>query len=157
VDATETARLCRMIASLSPATAKLFDEYTPAMWHKVLADIHIKDALEALERVAARTPWIGTAEICAEVAVIRKARLQASDAADELVPNVDPDDLESYRAERRAIMRAAADGILDPEAYAASGRTLSGVPARKAIGAHSGSEPVMAAIRSGLGKQVPRG
>jgi hypothetical protein len=41
------------------------------------------------------------------------------EAAEKLTPNVPPDDPARYAAERRAITRAAADGTLDPVAYAA--------------------------------------
>lgn len=40
-------------------------------------------------------------------------------AAEKLTPNVSPDDPKGFAAERRAITRAAADGTLDVEAYAA--------------------------------------
>lgn len=40
-------------------------------------------------------------------------------AAEKLTPNVSPDNPALFAAERRAITRAAADGTLDPVAYAA--------------------------------------
>lgn len=146
MNAKETTRLCRIITSLNPA--QKFDAETPGVWHAVLVNIPIGDALDAVKVIAQRSPWISTADICAEVGRIRKSRVQASKAVDELVPNVDPDDPVAFKAERLAIMRAAADGHLDPEAYAASGQTLSGVPARRAIGAGGSADQVREAIRS---------
>ncbi len=129
MNATETSKLCRVIASLAPA--QKFDDETPAFWSLVLADVTYADASEAVKRLARRIPFIGTADICAEVAVIRKARVQSAEAADELVPNVDPDNAHAFIAERRAIMQAAADGVLDVAAYAAGGVTLTGVEPRR--------------------------
>lgn len=154
MNALETAKLCRIITSLNPA--QRFDEETPTVWHAVLVEVALDDALESVKRIARRSPWISAADICAEVRLIRRDRLRASAAADELVPNVDPDDIEAFKAERLAIMRAAADGSLDPEAYAASGRTLTGVPPRRAIGAGGTPDDVRRAIRAGVTtKRIP--
>lgn len=149
MNAAETNKLCRVIAGLAPA--QKFDDETPAFWCTVLADVAYADASEAVKRLARRIPFIGTADICAEVAALRKARVQAADAADELVPNVDPDDAHAFIAERRAIMQAAADGVLDIETYAAGGFTLTGVePRRPRAEMTADPERADAIIRAGV-------
>jgi hypothetical protein len=151
VNATETARLCRIITSLAPQ--QKFDDDTPAVWHAVLVDVNVADALEAVKILARTRPFIGTSEICEQVRLIRKAR---TEEAAGVVPNVDPDDIPAFLAEQRAIFGAAADGTLDPQRYAEGGWTLSGAApriARKALG-DGQPERLLTMIETGV--QLPR-
>jgi hypothetical protein len=144
----EVHRLCRIIGELAPA--QKFTEDTPVMWEAVLADVTLADALEALKAIAKRQPFIAPSDICAEVGAMRRARLQHSVDADGLLPNVDPDDVASWAIERRAILAAAAAGVLNPEAYTASGQTLSGVPAMNAVTGEPRPDAVRRAIAAGV-------
>jgi hypothetical protein len=65
---------------------------------------------------------------------------------DRVVPNVDPDDVEAWLAERRALIAAVAAGTVDPDAYARSGRTLTGAPA---VAANSPAAPNLRVIPGG--------
>lgn len=105
MNATETARLCRVIASLAPA--QRFDEETPAVWHAVLIDVQIADALEAVKVIARRDRFVAPADIVTEVRKIRAERLAASD---RILPDVDPDDVPGWLAARRSALAALADG-----------------------------------------------
>lgn len=146
----ETARLCAVIGGVIPQ--QKFEPDTPTFWQAVLDDITLTDGLEAVKRLARRQPYIGTHDICREVSVIRRARIAALDEADQLVPNVDPDDVHAFKAEQRALMAAAAAGTLDVERYAAGGFTLTGATPRRplAIGADEATSAadVRDAIRS---------
>lgn len=46
-----------------------------------------------------------------------------------VTPNVDPDNVEAWVAERQALIAAVRAGTVDLAEYAASGQTLTGVPA----------------------------
>jgi hypothetical protein len=112
VNATETAKLCDIISSLCPA--QRFDENTPAVWHAVLVDIRIEDALDAVKHLASRQPFIGASDICQQVKAIRRDRIERS-GVDGLAFN-SPE-------ERRALIQAAGDGTLD-EHLQAEGRAM---------------------------------
>lgn len=121
----EAVRLCQVIKALCPSQA--FEDETPAVWHAVLADLPLADALEALKVVAQTERYVTPSDLIKAAKKIRSQRwgkaIQALPA-----PNVDPDDAEAYRRELRALERAAYDGTLDVEAYEAGGATLSGAP-----------------------------
>lgn len=51
-----------------------------------------------------------------------------------VAPNVDPDDVEAWVAERQALIAAVRAGAVDLAEYARSGRTLTGAPAWPANG-----------------------
>lgn len=157
VNLAETTKLCKILASLLPA--QKFEADTPTVWCGVLDGIQYVDAIEAVTRLARRMPFIGTSEICSEVAAIRKSRVQAADAVDELVPNVDPDDPAAYNAERRALMQAAADGSLDADEYASGGVTLTGTDPwrpRETTAISARPERVRAIIEGRPLRSVPR-
>jgi hypothetical protein len=135
VDATETARICRLIASLIPA--QHFDDQTPLIWAAVLEGVRFEDALEGLKALARTHAFISAKDVLDQVAVIRKSRMQAAEEADGLVPNVDPDDTSAFLAERRAILAAAADGTLDIASYEAGGWTLTGAAPRRLAGSQT--------------------
>lgn len=122
MNAAETIRLCRVISGLKPA--QKFDDETPVFWHPVLEDITLTDALDAVKVLAREERFIDTSDIVQRVAIARQARAKID--ADTLVPNIDPDEVEAYRAERQAIIAAAASGTLDADQYAAGGTTLTG-------------------------------
>lgn len=148
MDIAETIRLCRVIASLKPA--QKFDPETPAFWQPVVADIGLAEALEAVKQLAREERFIDTSDIVKRVTATRQTRAMAE--ADSLVPNVDPDDVAGFLAERRAIVAAAGAGILDAAQYAAGGITLSGAPPRRAraITAAADPERMVNIIESGV-------
>jgi hypothetical protein len=131
VNTKEVTRLCRVIAAMCPA--QRFDTETPATWALILAHIRYTDAQQAVVAIAARERFVSPSDIIAEVRRTRRGRLEA--VADTLEPNVDPDEVATYIAEKRALLAAAADGTLDADAYRDGGYTLTGAEPRKAIGA----------------------
>lgn len=148
MDLPETVRLCRVIASLKPA--QKFDPETPAFWQPVVADIGLAEALEAVKQLAREERFIDTSDIVKRVTSTRQTRAMAE--ADSLVPNVDPDDVAGFLAERRAIVAAAGAGILDAAQYAAGGITLAGGAPRRArsITAAADPERMVNIIESGV-------
>lgn len=127
----EATKLCRIIASLIPS--QKFDDETPAMWSVPLADMPLADAQAAVRRLVKVQRYIGVADLYSEVSAIRQQRL-SDDKTDTIVPNVDPDDAEAYRAELAAIRVAIGSGAFDPDQYAAGGMTLSGAVPMRALG-----------------------
>lgn len=153
MNATETVRLCRIITSLAPQ--QKFDDDTPAVWHAVLIDVTLSDALTAVKILARTRPFIGTSEICEQVHLLRKARLEE---AAGVVPNVDPDDIPAFLAEQRAIYAAAGAGSLDTTRYGEGGWTLTGapprLPRRALAGAIEDPERLVSILETGA--QLPR-
>lgn len=155
MDIDETTRICRLIAGLIPA--QRFEEETPLIWAAVLADVRIEDGFEAVKRLARTHNFIGAKDVLDQVAAIRRARMQAADEADGLVPNVDPDDAAAFLAERRAILAATADGTLNVEAYAAGGWTLTGAPPRRLAGEEFQTRELAGRVKAvGSGMRTPR-
>lgn len=106
---SETARICRAIASMKPA--QRFDDETPAFWQLALADVRYEDARDAVVGLARNRGFIGTDDIVTEV---RRIRTERTKAADRILPDVDPDDVHAWLAARRAGVTALADGRTDP-------------------------------------------
>lgn len=126
MNATETAHLCRVVSALAPA--QKFDDETPAVWHAVLVDIRLPDALEAVKLIARRERFIAPSDIAAEVARLRRERLEH---ADRVLPDVDPDDVKGWLEARRAGIKALADGAEPPPAAPAGeldGRVRAAIP-----------------------------
>lgn len=73
MNATEAAILCRYVKAACPQQA--IDEYTPAAWGDLLADIRLEDAKVAVRAVVSRQPFIAPAEIRDEVKRIRAKRI----------------------------------------------------------------------------------
>lgn len=139
----ETARLCRIIAALSPS--QKIDADTPDVWQVVLADVTLSDALEAAKAIAKRQPYIAPADLVNEARRLRTHRL---DDVGVPTPNVDPDDAGAYAEELRALTAAVASGQMDRAArarYDAGGMTLTGAQPKYALGSQMRSRPAIAA------------
>lgn len=106
-------------------------------WADNLADIELPQAIEGLKRFRRARPdaRVTVWHVITEVRTLRAEAIQHGSRIDELVPNVNPDDVTTFRDEIRAIRSAAGSNVLDVDSYQQSGETLSGAPAVKAIGA----------------------
>jgi hypothetical protein len=101
-------------------------------WHEVIGDLRFQDCIEAV-KVHRRqsTDWLQVGHIRALVKQIRDDRI---DRTEMPIPNVDPDDPAAGIDEIRALRKAIGDGTFDADAYAKGDITLSGHPARHALG-----------------------
>lgn len=93
---------------------------TPEAWHLLIGDLAIEDVRACFRDLAAEK-WIEPDTIRAAVRRLRRDRLQRL-GFDELCPQVDPDDVTRWAAERRALRDAIASGRMGPDdvvAYAA--------------------------------------
>lgn len=105
----EAIDLSQYVAALCPG--QRFNEFTPDAWTEVLAPYDAGDARRAVVQLARRTPFIAPAEIIREIQAMRNARIEAAN----LVYDGDPDETpEESVARRRALIRAAGDGQLQP-------------------------------------------
>lgn len=103
---TECVMVTRLVQQVCPA--QKLGEDTPQVWHPLLADLRVADAVEAVRRVGMRQPFIAPSEIRAEVRVIRGERVAHADAT--FTPVCDPDDLVAYRRELAEHRRRVGDG-----------------------------------------------
>lgn len=108
---TEAVTLCRLVKGACPQQA--FDQYTPDMWAKILADVRFVDAEEAVVRIVARSPWCSPSEIIAEVKKMRAKRIE------EFGPihppaDIDPDNWRAFQEWLASTERQIADGELKP-------------------------------------------
>jgi len=104
MNATETVRLCRAIAACCPS--QKFEEETPDVWHPVLEDIRLVDALEVLKLLAREQQYISTTDIVQAVRKLRNDRL-ARAAQPVPPPNLTPGQQSAWTRNWR---RAVADG-----------------------------------------------
>lgn len=128
----ELEQITRGIKALCPA--QKWDEYTPDLWLGVLQRVRYADATVALERLAARQPWIGPSDIVREVSAIRGGRLERVLVEPNDVPGVSSCD------EERALRKAIADGTMDQAQalrYTAWGGSLHLESQRQAVGART--------------------
>ncbi len=107
---SECVKLTRLIQNICPA--QKLDEYTSDAWFPLLDDIAIGDALDAMNRLGRRQPFIAPHDIRAEVKVIRRERVDKADAT--FVPTCDPDDTAAYNRQLLAHRRAIGDGAIEP-------------------------------------------
>jgi hypothetical protein len=108
----ESLRLTRIVIAACPQ--QKMDEFTPDIWHEMLADLQFEDCRAAVVAVGRRQPFISPSEIRKEVQSIRDDRIRRAHIT---VPaaDADPDDirlwLESVRAENKRIAEGAAPQI----------------------------------------------
>lgn len=74
-----------------------------------------------------------------------------------VAPNVDPDDVEAWVAERQALIAAVRAGMVDLAEYARSGRTLTGAPAWPANGVDEPRRRLRVVPDSPRARPVPSG
>lgn len=72
----ETEQVWAAVMQVCPS--QRFDDHTPEAWHFVLGDLDHGDAITAVRSLARRLRYIGTSDICGEVAAIRDRRLDAA-------------------------------------------------------------------------------
>lgn len=144
----ETARLCRLVAALSPS--QRFDEATPDVWVVILEDVTLADGLEAAKVLAKRQPYIAPADLVTEAKRLRVTRLERVGVP---TPNVDPDDAKAYAEEQRALTAAVASGAMGHDErlqYDRGGYTLTGATPKYALGSEMKSRPAIAAAFGGV-------
>ena len=121
-----------------------FDDLTVDLWSQALRNadpiLGYRDCMAAIDVLVMERTFGGPEAIREAVRAIRGRRL-ADARIDTITPNTDPDDVVAYAAEIRAITAAAADGVLDIDAYVKGGITLSGYPPRPALTAAEVSKP----------------
>lgn len=109
---TEAASL---VAYLNRAGLLQALEGQAAVWADVLGEVRYVDAVEAVRQMSTtRTSderWVTPGDVIAAVRALRAARVLA---APPPLPNVDPDDVAAYQAERRRLTKEIADGR-DPQ------------------------------------------
>lgn len=118
----DMVRLLAVVAALSPA--QRIDTHTADAWHAVIGDLAAADALEAVRVVARRQPYIAPADIAAQVAATRAARLAEADRT--FAPTCDPDDVDAYRRQLHAHRAAYAAGNPPAQRPALPAGTLPG-------------------------------
>ena len=111
MNANEALLLCRYVKACCPQQA--IDEYTPTAWADLLHDIRFEDAQAAVRAVAAKQPFVAPAEIRAEVARIRGARIANHPA---LVPPPGLSELETRTWLRDAKRHIGDGGTVDCDA-----------------------------------------
>src|SRR5450830_1307829 len=90
-----------------------FDNRTPTRiaaeaWAAALADVRLPDAKAAItEHYSGTRDWIMPADVRVGVQRIRNERLAKHGP---VLPNIDPDDVAAYQAERRRLIAMIADG-----------------------------------------------
>lgn len=117
----EALRLGGLVMGVCPSQE--FNGATAVTWAAVMPETRYADAAEAVLNLGRTRSIIAPRDILDEVRRIRARRLRA---AEEVVPNVHPDDVAAYLREQGALRTAIADGDLTAEEYARGGRTLTG-------------------------------
>lgn len=113
---TETAAMVAYLMKARPQ--QRFDDETVASWAPSMDGISREDALAVMPEIVASVEWITVTHIVAAVKRLRRDRL-ARAGFDTICPNVDPDDVARYAAERRALRDAIASGQMTTEHVAA--------------------------------------
>jgi hypothetical protein len=90
---------------------------TITSWHEALTDAGVTSRADAIQAVVQHyaTPgaerWITPGDIIAGIRRIRRARLEH---ADQILPDVDPDNVQAWLTARRNTLQEVADGRLTP-------------------------------------------
>ncbi|NEB57619.1 hypothetical protein G3I48_35900 [Streptomyces griseus] len=144
----EAVQIAEYVAAACPA--QKFGEYTPDVWGEILKPYAVDEARTAVIAVARRQPWISPAEIVEEIKTRREERIELAHVV------YDGNPLETgaqSAASRRALITAAADGLLPARTPAAA----LGTADRLALppgepGPYTGR---VAAVRAAVGQATP--
>lgn len=105
----EVIDLLTIIAATDKRTV---GESDVALWCEYVGDLRFDDAKTAVvDHYRTTREWLMPVDIVAGVRRIRAARLAA---APPPCPDVDPNDVAAYQAERRRLLTAIADGHINP-------------------------------------------
>ncbi|MFD6421582.1 hypothetical protein [Streptomyces sp. NPDC060198] len=155
MNSQEAILIAKYVASVCPQ--QRFNEHTPDVWGDILAPYTVDDARAAVIAVAARQPFVAPAEIVTEIKARREERIELA----HVVYDGNPSETGAESAaSRRALVRAAADGYLQPRSASAS----LGTAERLALppGTQTDDETPgpyaarIAAARAAIGKSVPK-
>ncbi|MYW48848.1 hypothetical protein [Streptomyces sp. SID161] len=105
----EAVQIAEYVQAACPA--QRFGEYTPDVWGEILAPYDVNEARAAVIAIARRQPFISPAEIVTEVKARREERIELAHVV------YDGNPLETGAesiAARRALLRAAGDGLTEP-------------------------------------------
>ncbi|MFD5266721.1 hypothetical protein [Streptomyces sp. NPDC058335] len=142
----EAVQIAEYVQAACPA--QRFGEYTPDVWGEILAPYAVDEARTAVITVARRQPFISPAEIVTEIKARREERIELAHVV------YDGNPLETgaeSAAARRALIRAAADGLTGPSSIRAAlgtGDHLALPPGAD----HGPYEGRAAAARASIGK-----
>ncbi|NEC42212.1 hypothetical protein, partial [Streptomyces sp. SID8016] len=144
----EAVQIAEYVAAACPA--QKFGEYTPDVWGEILKPYAADEARTAVIAVARRQPWISPAEIVEEIKTRREERIELA----HVVYNGNPLETGAQSAaSRRALITAAADGLLPARTPAAA----LGTADRLALppGEPGPYTNRIAAARAAVGKATP--
>ncbi|XMN09347.1 hypothetical protein ACK8N7_26555 [Streptomyces griseobrunneus] len=144
----EAILVAKYVASVCPQ--QRFNEHTPDVWGDILAPYTVDDARAAVITVAARQAFVAPAEIVTEIKARRAERIELAHVV------YDGNPLETgaqSAASRRALITAAADGLLPARTPAAA----LGTADRLALppGAPGPYTNRVAAARAAVGQALP--
>ncbi|MFJ2183413.1 hypothetical protein ACIOJG_22610 [Streptomyces anulatus] len=144
----EAVQIAEYVAAACPA--QKFGEFTPDVWGEILKPYAVDEARAAVIAVARRQPWISPAEIVEEIKARREERIELAHVVYDGNPN---ETGAQSAASRRALITAAADGLLPPRTPAAA----LGTADRLALppgepGPYTGR---VAAVRAAVGQAAP--
>jgi len=105
MNAAESLVIVRMVSSLCPQ--QRLDQYTPDIWHEILADLDFPECRTAVIELGKRQAFVAPSDIRAEVRRIRNGRI--ADVAED-VPDADPADVAAYLEALRQQRHRTADG-----------------------------------------------
>ncbi|WP_128817989.1 hypothetical protein [Streptomyces sp. S063] len=144
----EAILIAKYVASVCPQ--QRFNEHTPDVWGDILAPYTVDDARAAVIAVAARQAFVAPAEIVTEIKARREERIELA----HVVYDGNPDETGAQSAAaRRALITAAADGLLPARTPAAA----LGTADRLALppGEPGPYTNRVAAIRAAVGQATP--
>ncbi|MFB7228483.1 hypothetical protein ACFCY9_12275 [Streptomyces fimicarius] len=111
----EAILLLEYVAAACPA--QRISEFTPDVWGELFAPYHLDEARAAVITVAARQPFVAPADVIAEVKARREERIELA----HVVYDGNPTETGAQSAaSRRALITAAADGLLPARTPAAA-------------------------------------
>ncbi|MFC7869675.1 hypothetical protein ACFUS2_00745 [[Kitasatospora] papulosa] len=145
----EAILLLEYVAAACPA--QRISEYTPDVWGDLFAPYSLDEARTAVIVVAGRQPFVAPADVITEIKARREERIELAHVV------YDGNPLETGAQSllsRRALVKAAADGDLQPRTPAAAlgtGERLALPPGE--TGPFAGR---VAAARAAIGQSVPK-
>ncbi|GAA2946510.1 MULTISPECIES: zinc finger domain-containing protein [Streptomyces] len=148
MNSQEATLIAKYVASVCPQ--QRFNEHTPDVWGDILAPYAFDDARAAVITVAARQPFVAPAEIVTEIKARRTERIELAHVV------YDGNPLETgaeSAASRRALITAAADGLLPAQTPTAALGTTTRLELPP--GEPGPYTTRVAAVRAAVGRTVP--